>query len=191
MPRRPPTTDPELRAHQEWLGYLQPVGLVVAPAAMVDAGWVVTRSGSDWIGRQERYREALEPLGSPDGDGADGDGLGDESSVGSRHGEDFDGDGVRGFRELESLLVDQLGWQADQLGRTPELIDAYSRDLPELGETLKPSAVVAAASGEGAQLLVWELPLGLALDQKQSSGTQLWRASPQERFERLLRDSGV
>ncbi len=187
MPRRPPTTDPELRAHQEWLGYLQPVGLVVAPAAMVDAGWVVTRSGSDWIGRQDRYRQALEPLGSPDGDGADGDGLGDESSVGDA----FEGDGLRGFRELESLLVDQLGWQADQLGRTPELIDAYSRDLPELGETLKPSAVVAAASGGGAQLLVWELPLGLALDQKQSSGTQLWRASPQERFERLLRDSGV
>lgn len=187
MPRRPPTTDPELRAHQEWLGYLQPVGLVVAPAAMVDAGWVVTRSGSDWIGRQDRYRQALEPLGSPDGDGADGDGLGDESSG----GDVFDGDGLRGFRELERLLVDQLGWQADQLGRTPELIDAYSRDLPELGETLKPSAVVAAASGEGAQLLVWELPLGLALDQKQSSGTQLWRASPQERFERLLRDSGV
>ena len=41
MPRRPSTTDPELRSHQEWLGYLQPVGLVVAPAAMVDAGWVV------------------------------------------------------------------------------------------------------------------------------------------------------
>jgi hypothetical protein len=33
--------------------------------------------------------------------------------------------------------------------------------------------VVESASGEGAQLLVWELPLGLALDQKQSSGTQL------------------
>ena len=187
MTCRTPTINPELNAHQEWLGYLQPVGLVVAPAAMVDAGWVVTRSGSDWIGRQDRYRQALEPLGSPDGDGADGDGLGDESSV----GEAFDGDGVRGFRELERLLVDQLGWQADQLGRTPELIDAYSRDLPELGETLKPSAVVESASGEGAQLLVWELPLGQALDQKQSSGTQLWRASPQERFERLLRDSGV
>jgi len=36
--RRTPTINPELRAHQEWLGYLQPVGLVVAPAAMVDAG---------------------------------------------------------------------------------------------------------------------------------------------------------
>ncbi|MCS5694402.1 hypothetical protein NZK33_20860 [Cyanobium sp. FGCU-6] len=33
MPRRPPKTDPELQAHKEWLGYLQPRGLVVAPAA--------------------------------------------------------------------------------------------------------------------------------------------------------------
>ena len=54
--------DPELKAHQEWLGYLQPVGLVVAPAAMQDAGWVVTRSGSELIERQARYRAALEPL---------------------------------------------------------------------------------------------------------------------------------
>jgi hypothetical protein len=37
MTRHTATTDPELKAHQEWLGYLQPVGLVVAPAAMVDA----------------------------------------------------------------------------------------------------------------------------------------------------------
>ena len=28
--------DPELRAHKEWLGYLQPVGLVVSPAALRD-----------------------------------------------------------------------------------------------------------------------------------------------------------
>ena len=52
--------DPELKAHQEWLGYLQPVGLVVAPAAMQEAGWVVTRSGSELIDRQARYRAALE-----------------------------------------------------------------------------------------------------------------------------------
>ena len=29
--------DPELLSHQEWLGYLQPVGLVVSPLAMVAA----------------------------------------------------------------------------------------------------------------------------------------------------------
>lgn len=59
MIRRPPTIDPELRARQEWLGSLQPAGLVVAPAAMQDAGWVVTRSGSALIERQERYRAAM------------------------------------------------------------------------------------------------------------------------------------
>jgi hypothetical protein len=67
MPRRPSTTDPELLAHQQWLGYLQPVGLVVAPAAMQDAGWVVARSGSELIERQQRYRDGLEPLGGDDG----------------------------------------------------------------------------------------------------------------------------
>lgn len=64
MIRRPPTIDPELRARQEWLGSLQPAGLVVAPAAMQDAGWVVTRSGRTLIERQERYRAALEALGA-------------------------------------------------------------------------------------------------------------------------------
>ena len=33
MSRRSTKTDPELQAHKEWLGYLQPRGLVVAPAA--------------------------------------------------------------------------------------------------------------------------------------------------------------
>jgi hypothetical protein len=29
--------DPELLAHQQWLGYLQPVGLVVSPPALLQA----------------------------------------------------------------------------------------------------------------------------------------------------------
>jgi hypothetical protein len=35
MASRQSNIDPELKAHREWLGYLQPVGLVVAPAAML------------------------------------------------------------------------------------------------------------------------------------------------------------
>jgi hypothetical protein len=171
MPLRSPTIDPELRAHQEWLGYLQPVGLVVAPAAMQDAGWVVTRSGSELIERQERYREALEPLGSED----DGDWS----------------EGKRGFRQLSALLTDHLGWDAEQLSRDPQAIAAYTKDLPELGETLAPTAVVPTAAGEGAQLLVLELPLEAAFEQKFTDGDHLWRASSQERLERLLRETGV
>ncbi|MFN9610542.1 MAG: Eco57I restriction-modification methylase domain-containing protein [bacterium] len=169
MPRRPPTIDPELRAHQEWLGYLQPVGLVVAPAAMVEAGWVVTRSGSELIERQERYREALEPLD----DAAEPD------------------NSDRGFRDLADLLTQHLGWDAEQLSRDPQAIAAHTKDLPELGEILAPTAVVPAASGDGAQLLVLELPLAAPFDQKFTDGDHLWRASAQERLERLLRETGV
>jgi type I restriction-modification system DNA methylase subunit len=171
MPRPAPTVNPELRAHQEWLGYLQPVGLVVAPAAMVDAGWVVTRSGSELIERQERYRESLEALGSDP-----------EADLDERR---------LGFSRIETLLVENLGWSADQVRRDPSQIELYTRELPELGETLAPSAVVPAASGEGVQLLVLELAAGTALDQKFAAGEHLWRATPQERFERLLRETGV
>ena len=171
MPRRSSTTDPELLAHQQWLGYLQPVGLVVAPAAMQEAGWVVARSGSELIERQQRYREALEALGA------------DEDAEAE--------DQLLGFSSIKSLLVEQLGWSTDQVQSDPKLIEGYTKELPELGETLQPTAVVPAASGEGAQLLVQELPLLTPLDQKLTAGEHLWRASAQERFERLLRETGV
>ncbi|QNG28380.1 N-6 DNA methylase [Synechococcus sp. HK01-R] len=163
--------DPELKAHQEWLGYLQPVGLVVAPAAMQEAGWVVTRSGSELIERQARYRAALEPL--------------------DYIGELDDSDTEQGFRSLLDLLTEHLGWDDDQFDRSPEAIQAHSKELPELGDTLTPTAVVPAANGEGAQLLVVELPLAAPFDQKSSDADHLWRASAQERLERLLRETGV
>ena len=170
MAKRTIQRDPELLAHQQWLGYLQPVGLVVAPAAMQDAGWVVARSGSELIERQQRYRDGLEPLGGDDDDA-------DEREL--------------GFTGIETLLVEHLGWGTDQVQSDPKLIEGYTRELPELGETLQPTAVVPVASGEGAQLLVQELPLLTPLDQKLTAGEHLWRASPHERFERLLRETGV
>ena len=171
MAKRFPAMDPELKAHQEWLGYLQPVGLVVAPAAMQDAGWVVTRSGSELIDRQARYRAALEPLD-------------DTAELDDSYTE-------QGFRSLLDLLTEHLGWDDDQLDRSPEAIQAHSKELPELGDTLTPTAVVPAANGEGAQLLVVELPLAAPFDQKSSDADHLWRASAQERLERLLRETGV
>jgi methylase of polypeptide subunit release factors len=137
---------------------------------MQDAGWVVARSGSELIERQQLYRDALEPLG------------GDDDDANERE---------LGFTGIETLLVEQLGWGTDQVQSDQKLIEGYTRELPELGETLQPTAVVPVASGEGAQLLVQELPLLTPLDQKLTAGEQLWRASPQERFERLLRETGV
>lgn len=170
MPQRT-TVHPELRAHQEWLGYLQPVGLVVAPAAIQEAGWILTRSGSDLVERQQRYRDALEPL-NPCGD-AD---LEDNSL---------------GFSRLNDLLIEHLGWNDDDIRSDPPQLEPYSRELPELGETLKPTAMFPAVTGHGAQMLVKALPPLTPLDEKTSPGDHLWRATPQERFERLLRETGV
>jgi len=171
MAGRQPTIDPELKAHREWLGYLQPVGLVVAPAAMLEADWIVTRSGSELLQWQVRYRKALTPLSGAD----DAD----------------DNDVEHGFLALWDLLGEHLGWNSGDLDQSPGTIAAYSKELPELGETLAPTAVVPAATGDGAQLLVVELPARAAMDQKFAAGEQLWRASAQERLERLLRETGV
>ena len=99
--------------------------------------------------------------------------------------------GVRSAAQLETLLVEHLGWSPGQIQSEPALIESYSRHLPELGETLRPTALVPAAHGEGIQLLLQALPSLAPLDQKGTSGEHLWRATSQERFERLLRETGV
>ena len=46
-----PAADPNTRAHLEWLGFIQPHGLVVSPPALLKAGALVNR--------QDRHRQAL------------------------------------------------------------------------------------------------------------------------------------
>jgi hypothetical protein len=80
--------------------------------------------------------------------------------------------------------------------RQAELLQTWTRELPELGETLSPTALVAGFQGDGKpQLLIQELPLAsggepVELDQRQQNDGG-WRASPQERFARLLRETEV
>jgi hypothetical protein len=181
MPRHAPRIDPGLKAHQEWLGYLQPRGLVVAPAAMQEAGWVLEQGGRELIEQQEQFREALQPL-HPDPDDADDSG---------------DEDQILGFRQLDELLVEHLNWDPEAIQREPAMLEAWTRELPELGETLAPSAVVGGfGDANKPQLLIQELApseegMPVELDRRQQSGEGGWRATPQERLERLLRESEV
>ena len=181
MSPRSPRIDPELKAHQEWLGYLQPRGLVVAPAAMQEAGWVLEQGGRELIEQQEQFREALQPLHPDPGDADD---SGEE-------------DQVLGFRQLEELLVEHLNWDPESIQREPAVLEAWTRELPELGETLAPSAVVAGFGDDNKpQLLIQELApseegMPVELDRRQQGREGGWRATPQERFERLLRESEV
>ena len=51
--------DAAIKDHQAWLGYLQPDGLVVSPAALVDAQVVLDRNS---IPVQQRFLEFVEEI---------------------------------------------------------------------------------------------------------------------------------
>lgn len=98
--------------------------------------------------------------------------------------------------------MEQFSWDAEALQRDAATLQTWTRELLELGETLAPTAVVRGfGADDKPQLLIQELPApeeGLLppgdpvdFDRRQASGDQGWRASPQERFERLLRETEV
>ena len=167
-----PAQDPNTRAHLEWLGFIQPNGLVVSAPALVKAGAI--------LNRQDAEGQALLA------------GCVDQRAV-------FPGRDpepcVRDFREFASAV---LGWGFSSKGYagTSEapVLDDLAVVLPDYGETLHPDfAVRERDPRNGAsswQLLVHVLAAGQDFD-KATSGAGGLEASPQGRAERLLRGTGV
>ncbi|MEH3037547.1 MAG: N-6 DNA methylase [Sphingomonas adhaesiva] len=138
----------------DWIGYLQPVGLVVAPAALARIG--------------------LWP--SPQG-AADGQAVADALAT-------VDTDAWPFFRDI-------LGWDATRVAGAPGgplLPDTLRIALREQGTVLEPHWAVMAADGTPQLLVRIEAP-DLLLDQRGTSDG--WEATAQQRFERLLRETGV
>jgi hypothetical protein len=161
--------DPQVLAHLEWLGFVQPVGLVVSAPALVRAGAVLDRRDAEG---QRLLRECLAE--TPDGD--DSEPL------------------IRDFVEFATRV---LGWSFSAKGYAgtddepipPELEVV----LADYGEILRPDfAVRERDPAEGAspwQLLVTTLD-GIEFDTVTRAGGQL-EASAHGRMERLLRETGV
>jgi len=87
---------------------------------------------------------------------------------------------------------DLLGWPASHVAGAPggsPLPEALSVSLPEQATLLTPSWAVKSATGEGFQLLVQLLPVGVDPDAR--GALEGWEASPHQRFERLLRETKV
>src|SRR5260370_15342092 len=81
--------DPELLAHQQWLGYLQPVGLVVSPPALLQAqAHINTNIAAEHQRFLDHVGEALEM------------GKAEPLPV---------------FKDLRKLLLEVFGWQPDDL----------------------------------------------------------------------------
>lgn len=165
------SNDPTVRDHQPWLGYLQPDGLVVSPAALVDLQVILPRDVRE---EQQRFLECVT-----------------EQRIG-------DGDPVPVIADLPAFLTGFLDWPATLLhGLDPvrPLPDSLTVPLREFGETLAPTAALADAKPKDPEqpwlLLIQSLPLGTDLDAAYSEDPRGWSTTPTRRFERLLRETQV
>ena len=146
----------------EWLDHIQPVGLVVAPSVLKELGLTpLHQSPIDTAETAEHLNPDVSGPALPDP-----------------------------WIFMEKVL----GWNAAHVAGAPggpELPDTLVVSLPEHGTTLAPTWAVAelGQNGQPWQLLVRIEAAGIAPDGRaQLDG---WEASPHQRFERLLRDTGV
>ena len=162
--------DPELRAHKDWLGLLQPVGLVVSPPALVRAQAVPSQNVA------ELQQQLLSVVEHPPGSESDTD----EAAL----------------TNLPAFLQTVLGWSLDDIAGAsggPPLPDGLELVLPDFNETLRPTYVAVDSMGDGRPLmLVQAVARGTALDEtSQDDGRTGWFASPQAKLERFLREVRV
>src|SRR5687767_3743490 len=135
--------EPEALAHQEWLGFVQPVGLVVSVPALLAAQCHVNRNIAP---DHARFLEAL-PRDQRD-------------------------ELIAELRDLPAFTTSVLGWREGDLEAvTPGDPATLSLEvpLPEYHETLRPSFAVRdpdpADSDRPWMLLVQVLPGGQDLDE--------------------------
>jgi N-6 DNA Methylase len=161
--------DPAVLAHQEWLGYVQPSGLVVSIPAMLEANVRINAN------QGPEHRQFLEYF------------L-----------EDKDGEPIAMLGSFPEFAETVLGWQIGDLygapgsGLLPESLEAA---LPEYNETLRPTYALrefdpAPGTSEWI-LLVQVLPGNPDFDAVPETDARHWQVSPQARFERLLRQTRV
>ena len=151
-------------AHQEWIGFVQPVGLVVAPTVMVDAQVVPDRNIS---GRQREFRDLLQEA---------------ESGVTARWN----------VRDIRQLFVNWLGWEEGDLVDVDNHREELEISLPELQVVLSATWAVPELDEPDVKwmMLIRVEEPGTDLD-KPPELKGAWNATRHERFERLLRETGI
>ena len=167
-----PAQDPNTRAHLEWLGFIQPNGLVVSAPALIKAGAILNRQDAEGQGRLAGCvdQRAIFPGRDPE-------------------------PCVRDFREFASAV---LGWGFSPNGYAGTEAAPVPSDLtvvlPDYGETLRPDFAIRERDPQNGaspwQLLAQVLDAGQDFD-KATTGAGGLEASPQGRAERLLRGTGV
>jgi hypothetical protein len=145
-----------------WLDHVQPVGLVVAPMVLKDLGLVPERqTQADTAVLAELLNENLE---------------------------------TPALRDPWALVQNVLGWESQHVVGSPggpPVPEELQIRLPQHETTLSPTWAVRelGSDGKGFQLLVRIEPTGVDPDAR--GALEGWEATPHQRFERLLRESGV
>jgi hypothetical protein len=162
--------DPNVVAHQEWIGFVRPTGLVVSAPALVRAGAILDRRDADG---QHRLAACLETESSDDGD-------------------------VPFISDFRSFADSVLGWSFSPKGYagTPEspIPPELEFVLTEYDETLAPDYAVRerepADGGAEWQLIVKVLDQAQDID-RVTRGPGGLESSEHGRMERLLRAKEV
>jgi len=173
------TVTPGPHTHDQWLGLVQPVGLVVAPAVL-SALQLFPNQSTPYLSARQRQLEGLleevEPAGCQ------------PLAV------------VPSFALLSAELLD---WGDADLVAAPELASVPEVVLAEYGETLRPTHGVPKFEAEGLQALVLDLTQwrdsggkpdpqwGRDFDANWNPTGHGWDATPQQRFERLLKETEI
>lgn len=161
--------DPETLAHVEWLGYVQPVGLVVSIPALLSAQAHINRN---ILPDHQRFLACLPH-------------------------DKFD-EPIPELRDFAEFTRTVLGWRESDLEKVmpgDERFASLEIPLPEYHETLRPTHVIREIEPKDASrpwmLLVQVLPTGTPLDDLATSDDRHWQAAPHAKFERLLRETQV
>lgn len=158
----------------------QPVGLVVEPVVLNRLGIFpesATTVLADW---QQRLEQLL-----------DDQPVGDQAASDKAAGEQW----LSAAPSFALFCQEVLAWEPGDLRQPEELAAPVAVTLDDVDEVLRPDWIVPEPSQvDGplkAQLLVQELPVGTPFDAlpKGADGRRCWEATPQQRLERLLKES--
>lgn len=165
--------DPNVAAHLEWLGFVQPTGLVVSASALVRNGAILPRRDAEG---QRSLDQCVEYKAFP--------------------GESGPAPWLPNFREFAQRV---LGWTFSSKGyagtEDRPIPDELKVHLEDYGVTLRPDfAVIDRYKSKERpvwQLLVKVIEADQPFDRVTRTGANGYEASPHQRMERLLRSTGV
>jgi hypothetical protein len=161
--------NPVFQAHQQWIGLLQPEGLVVSATALTESDIPLPSDASTLTAIQAKLEGTL------------------------FEGEDKDGEKIETLPPFEILAARFLEWPAESLAwayGTRKVPDSLAVHIPAFQVTLSPTHVLYGEDDKPL-ILIKQEPGSPDLTARSSRDSSDWDASLVQRMDRLLRDTGV